>query len=111
MRASAASRPRTFAQSVLKLPRRVKRLIMVSTDAVLLPAALWLALALKFDRLIELRQYSESFVFAVGAGVIIFSLLGLYRAVIHFMGLKAIGIVVIGVTLSVLALGFFEALV
>jgi FlaA1/EpsC-like NDP-sugar epimerase len=36
-----------------------------------------------------------------------FSVLGLYRAVIRFMGLKALGRVVVGVTLSVLALSFF----
>jgi len=95
----------SIASKVLQLPRRTKRIIMIGTDAAMLPAALWLALALKFDRFVSVASYRDILASAVLFGIISFSTLGLYRAVIRFMGLKALGHVVIGVTLSVLALG------
>lgn len=79
---------------------------MLGADAVMLPGALLLALVLKFDRLIEPVRVGPLLVCAVTCGVAAFSLLGFYRAVIRFMGMKAIGRMAIGVTLSVLSLAF-----
>jgi len=100
-----------FAESLLTLPRPAKRLIMIAADAVMLPVCLWAALVLKFDELrIDLVRYGSLLGVAVGAALIIFSALGLYRAVIRFMGPKVMGTVIIGVSLSVLALGAYDRL-
>jgi len=92
---------------LLQLPRKAKRAIMIAADAVMLPIAFWLSLSLKFDTLVPPIEHAATLVCVIVFGVMSFSVLGLYRAVIRFMGLKALGRVVVGVTLSVLALYFF----
>ena len=92
------------SQAVLRLSRPTKRLIMIGTDAVMLPVALLLALILKFDRLVELSGSGSLLTCALVCGVGAFSVLGFYRAVIRFMGLKVIGRMIIGVTLAALGL-------
>ena len=103
----AARRHKSFgasaAEGILALPRQTKRLIMLAADAAAIPLALWVALILKFDRIDPaLDRKVDYFVVAVVSALVIFSLLGLYRAVIRFMGPKAMMTVALGVTLSVL---------
>jgi FlaA1/EpsC-like NDP-sugar epimerase len=98
----------SLARSILKLPRPTKRLIMIGADASVLPLAFWAALILKHDRLVALSPYRDVLVCTVVCGIALFSLLGLYRAIVRFMGAKAIGRVVLAVTLSVLALGLCQ---
>jgi FlaA1/EpsC-like NDP-sugar epimerase len=95
-------------QAVLRLSRPTKRLIMLGADALMLPVVLWLALVLKFDRLVVPEQLDGLFACAVATGVLAFSLLGFYRAVIRFMGMKAISRMLMGVTLSVVGLVLCE---
>ena len=97
----------SVASRLLQLPRRAKRAIMVGSDAVMLPIAFWLSLSLKLDTLTPPVEHAVTFACVVAFGVASFSVLGLYRAVIRFMGLKALGRVVIGVTLSVATLAAF----
>src|SRR6267154_6170344 len=93
----------TAAAAILALPRGTKRLIMATTDAVAIPTALWAALVLKFDRLDPVLDRTLAyFLVAVASALLFFSVLGLYRAVIRFMGPKAMVTVVAGVSLSVL---------
>jgi FlaA1/EpsC-like NDP-sugar epimerase len=97
------------ADAVLGLPRQAKRFIMVTADVVAIPAALWAALALKFDTLDpEIQRTFAYFVVALGSALLVFSAFGLYRAVIRFMGPKAMLTVIAGVTFSVLALAIFD---
>lgn len=96
------------SQAVLQLSRPAKRIIMIGADAVMLPVALWLALVLKFDRLVEPSRVGGLLACAVATGLLAFLLLGFYRAVIHFMGMKAISRMVMGVTLSVVGLVLCE---
>jgi len=99
------------AAAILALPRGTKRLIMAATDAVAIPTALWAALALKFDRLDPaLERTLAYFVVAVASALLFFSVFGLYRAVIRFVGPKAMGTVIAGVSLSVLVLAGFDRL-
>ena len=96
-------------QAILALPRETKRLIMATADVVAIPAALWAALALKFDRLDPaLDRTLAYFVVAVASAVFFFSVLGLYRAVIRFLSPKAMVTIIAGVSLSVLALAAFD---
>lgn len=84
---------------------------MLAADAVAIPAALWAALALKFDRLDPALDHTLAyFLVATASGLLFFSLLGLYRAVIRFVGPKAMGTVIAGVSVSVLVLGLFDRL-
>ena len=102
----------TLAEAVLALPRETKRLIMVITDAVAIPTALWAALALKFDTLDpQIQRTFAYFLVATGSALFVFSVFGLYRAVIRFMGPKAVVTVIVGVTFSVLALAIFDRLI
>lgn len=82
---------------------------MAMADAVAILTALWAAFALKFDRLDPAlgRTYGY-FLVAVVSGLLFFGLFGLYRAVVRFMGLKAVTTVIAGVSFSVLALAVFD---
>ncbi len=97
------------AQALLALPRQQKRLIMLLADAVAIPLSLWAALTLKFDRLDPyLERTAAYFLVALGASLAIFSMLGLYRAVVRFMGPRSMLTVVTGVTLSVAVVVVFD---
>jgi FlaA1/EpsC-like NDP-sugar epimerase len=97
---------------ILALPRKTKRFIVMIADAVAIPTALWAALVLKFDRFDpEIDRTFAYFLVATVSALLVFSVFGLYRAVVRFMGPKAMVTVVAGVTFSVLALGIFDRLV
>ena len=99
----------SVAEAILSLPRVAKRLVMAAADAIAIPTALWAALALKFDQLDPSpdRTYAY-FLVAVISALFFFSVLGLYRAVIRFVGPKAMLTVLAGVSLSVLMLAGFD---
>ncbi len=100
-----------FADRLVELPRSAKRAIMVGADAVAIPAALWAALVLKFDSLLpESALHPSAYLVALGSALVIFSLLGLYRAVVRFIGPKAMMTAVAGVSLSVLILAAYDRL-
>jgi FlaA1/EpsC-like NDP-sugar epimerase len=97
------------AQAILALPRPTKRLIMIAADALAIPMALWAALALKFDRLDPLLERTFAyFLVAIVSALFFFAVMGLYRAVIRFMGPRATATVIAGVSLSVLVLAVFD---
>jgi len=110
---NAAARPASWnvsaAAAVLALPRETKRLIMATADAVAIPTALWAALALKFDRLDPgLDRTFAYFVVAIVSALFFFAVFGLYRAVVRFMGPRAMLAVIGGMSLSVLVLAAFD---
>ena len=95
--------------ALFSLSRRTKRLIMVGADAVALPLALWGALLLKFDRLdFSLADHWDLFLVGAGAAILIFSILGLYRAIIRFIGPQAMMVVVVGIVLSAATLALYD---
>src|ERR1017187_496405 len=95
------------AKSLISLPRPAKQLIMVAADAIMLPLCLWAAIVLKQDRLaVSFGTCGVIFLAAVGAAVVTFWFLGLYRSVIRFMGPQAMGAVIAGVTISAVAATF-----
>jgi FlaA1/EpsC-like NDP-sugar epimerase len=100
------------AQAILGLPRATKRVITVVADAIAIPTALWAALALKFDTLSPSPERTYAyFLVAIGSALLFLSILGLYRAVIRFVGPKAMLTVIAGVSLSVLVLALFDRFV
>ncbi len=117
MKDTDAARRRTSlgasaAEAILALPRPTKRLIMLAADAVALPLAFWVALVLKSDTFNPaLDRKLDYFLVVLISALAVFSLLGLYRAVIRFMGPRAMMTVVLGVTLAVLiAIGYDRAI-
>jgi FlaA1/EpsC-like NDP-sugar epimerase len=95
--------------ALFSLSRRTKRLIMVGADAVALPLALWAALLLKFDRLnFSLADHWDLFLVAASAAIVIFSILGLYRAIIRFIGPQAMMVIVVGIVLSAFTLAVYD---
>lgn len=90
---------------IIRLPRRLKILIMLLCDILLLPLALWSSIALRFS---SFHPYVEGylwvFVLVPVVAVPIFIRIGLYRAVVRFMDDKIIYTIMSGVTLSVLIL-------
>ncbi|HZF14969.1 MAG TPA: nucleoside-diphosphate sugar epimerase/dehydratase [Steroidobacteraceae bacterium] len=82
---------------------------MVAADAVMIPVALWSALVLKFDTFSTgIGGSGWLYAVAVVAALPVFARLGLYRAVIRFVGPAAMFAVAVGVTLSVVLLGVYD---
>ena len=89
----------------ISLPRRQKQFIAAIADYVLLTAAFWSALAIRFETIApNLSGYSWQMLTAPLLAIPIFIRLGLYRAVIRFMEDKVVLVVVGGVSLSIILL-------
>ena len=82
---------------------------MIGADAIALPLALWAALLLKFDRLeFSLADHWDLFLVGAGMAILIFSILGLYRAIIRFIGPQTMAVVVVGIVLSAVTLAVYD---
>jgi len=91
------------------ISRTYKKLIFVSADLLALPLALWSAFALRYGDFWpteKIEPYWWMFMIIPVAGVYIFARLGLYRAVVRFMGQQAIMAIIKGVVL--LSLGLYS---
>jgi len=79
-------------------PRRAKRLVMISADLVGVVAALWAAYALKFDSLSAgFEQDLFLYISAAATSTLLFSAIGLYRAVVRYIGRQVLISIVMGV--------------
>jgi FlaA1/EpsC-like NDP-sugar epimerase len=99
-------------QFLLELPRFKKQAIAALVDAVCLPLTFILAIWLRYDG-IDLELLSHYFWLIVAVPLLsipIFIRLGLYRAVIRYIDQKLVGVIVIGVTLSLLGLAFISVM-
>lgn len=87
---------------ITQLPRRIKSLIMVAADLLLLPLALWCAIALRLGGVNVTLPFAH-WVFFLPAviAIPIFIRCGLYRAVVRYIGDRALLTIVGAVTLSV----------
>lgn len=95
-----------FVQKLFSLPRTQKRLITVAIDAVCILASFWLAVFIRTDSLDPV--YDAQYWILVGLfspfSVCFFVKLGLYRAVLRYAGINALGAIVGGVAASCAAL-------
>lgn len=93
---------------LLVLPRFKKQLITAMVDAICLPITFILAIWLRYDsfNLVLFSQYFWLIIAVPLVSIPIFIRIGLYRAVIRYIDQKIIGVVLMGVTLSVLSLAF-----
>ncbi len=109
MQESKVSPGSMLAVALFSLSRRTKRLIMITADAVVLPLALWAALLLKFDRLsFAPTDRWDLFLIGAAAAIVLFSILGLYRAIIRFIGPQAMVVMVAGMVLSAAVLAAYD---
>jgi len=93
---------RSLTYKAVTMKRTYKRLIMLCADVIVLPLALWSGYALRLSELWPERYLLASwwlFITVPVIGIFIFIRLGLYRAVVRFMGTQAIWAVVKGVLL------------
>ncbi len=93
-------------ERLLDLPYNIKEAALLALDLVAIPLALGAGMALRygqFNFVIGQREILASLL-TVLISAIIFLRLGLYRAVVRFMGHEAIIAILKGVTLSALAL-------
>ncbi|AMN46439.1 hypothetical protein ACG33_04835 [Steroidobacter denitrificans] len=94
-----------FANSLAHLPRSRKRLLMLGADVIGIPLVLWFAISLRLGTAYHHVGGTEwLYVAALLTSVPVFVRMGLYRAVIRFMGPKAIVAVFMGVSSSVVLL-------
>jgi FlaA1/EpsC-like NDP-sugar epimerase len=94
-----------FARQTVDLPRPVKRVIAICADSLMMPLALWAALCLKAGSFAFSLTDWAAYVAVVAISTPIFVRMGLYRAVIRFLGPKAIFAVAFAVLLSGVLLG------
>ncbi|MFE8073377.1 nucleoside-diphosphate sugar epimerase/dehydratase [Marinobacteraceae bacterium S3BR75-40.1] len=90
----------------LELPRFHKRVISLVADVLLLGLALWGAFSLRLENLFIPTdpKYLVLSLITVSVSLATFVKLGLYRAVIRFMSNQAVVAVVLGVTVSTIAM-------
>lgn len=89
------------------ISRTKKKLFFVLLDMVFLPIALWSSFALRFSDLWPIERMQPfwwMFILMPACGVVIFLRLGLYRAVVRFMGQQAMIAIIKGVLLLSLIL-------
>ena len=95
-----------IVNTFLTFPRNIKRIIVLATDMIILPFALWLSFSL---RLGQLYVPSGDIVYLFMAAPIIatpiFIKFGLYRAIIRYIGFLAMWAIVKAVALYTLVWG------
>src|SRR5690606_13279631 len=92
---------RKLVEGTLRLSRGRKKVVMVVADGLMIPVALFLAISVRLGEFGHLgRTGLWPYAAALATTLPIFVRLGLYRAVVRYVGGKAIRTVVAGVTLS-----------
>ena len=80
-----------------------KRIVLLLADLVALPAALWISVALRYgDFSKDMTEFWFVFPVVAVVGVLSFYQLGLYRAIVRYIGPSAMLPVVQGVTIAAL---------
>lgn len=94
-------------ERLIQLPRNIKQAGLLAVDMGFVAFAIWAAVAFRYGRMDFAFGPVEIFcaAFTVVVSAFIFLRLGLYRAVIRFMGQQAIWAVITAVSYSTLVLG------
>ncbi|HEY9050678.1 MAG TPA: nucleoside-diphosphate sugar epimerase/dehydratase [Gammaproteobacteria bacterium] len=97
----------TLHDRLMDLPRNTRQMLLLSLDSLFVPLSLWGAWLLSVGR--GLESINAMHLLAAGTVVLsseyIFLRLGLYRAVIRYMGHQAIVAIVKGISLSTVVAG------
>jgi len=95
-----------YLRQTVELPRPTKRVISVIADTLMMPLALWAASSLKLGYPAFSLNDWPAYLAVVCVSIPIFVRLGLYRAVIRFLGHNAVFAVALAIALSAAVLGF-----
>nr|MBP9642512.1 polysaccharide biosynthesis protein [Budvicia sp.] len=89
---------------LFSVPRKQKRIISVVADTAFLLVAYWSALVLRFGSLVVLfePQYWLLCSVLIPASIACFIKLGLYRAILRYLGAQALMAIAVGVLFSTL---------
>ncbi|MCU8082679.1 polysaccharide biosynthesis protein [Shewanella sp. SM23] len=95
-----------FLQGLFRLKRAHKRMVSVVIDSVFLCFAFWAALLVRLDDVSVLVNgaYWALLMVVVPLSIVGFAKLGLYRAVLRYMGLQALTAILFGVVASTISL-------
>jgi FlaA1/EpsC-like NDP-sugar epimerase len=93
-------------QFLFALPRGAKTLIALVTDVIFLLFAMWFALSIRFETLYVPTDYRAPLAVLLSAAlsIVIFRQLGLYRAIVRYIGARALVAVWFGVTFSAIVM-------
>ena len=105
MDSKTVARSGDYVRQTVDLPRPAKRIISIFADAVMMPLALWAASSLKRGFPAFTISDWPAYLAVVAISIPIFVRLGLYRAVIRFLGHKAVFAVAFAIALSGTLLG------
>jgi len=96
-----------IAEKFINLPRFYKQVLAASTDSILLLTALWIAFTLRLGELYLPTSNTITALFIVSPfiAIPIFTRFGLYRAIIRYIGLRALWAVVQAVSLYAILWG------
>ncbi|CAH9052955.1 UDP-N-acetyl-alpha-D-glucosamine C6 dehydratase [Pseudoalteromonas holothuriae] len=91
---------------LLGASRSHKRLVTLALDSVFIISAFWLALIVRLDSVAPLAVIKNWFLLVIllPVSLFIFVRLGLYRAVLRYVGANAVGAVVLGTVISTVVL-------
>ncbi|MFD1244757.1 polysaccharide biosynthesis protein [Paralysiella testudinis] len=92
--------------ALLSLPRNTKKTILLTHDFLIILFAFWFSIAIRWDFIHEVAKKEYWVLWAITTVVTItcFIRLGLYRAVIRFLGSKVLSTALVGSIISVLIL-------
>ncbi|MGS0724752.1 polysaccharide biosynthesis protein [Shewanella sp. 0m-11] len=95
-----------FLQCLFSLKRVEKRIVSVLIDSLFLVIAFWGAVLVRVDDISALTNGSYWLLIAsvVPLSILGFAKLGLYRAVLRYMGLQALSAIILGVVVSTVSL-------
>lgn len=91
-----------LTQKLLDLPRNTKRILMLAADLMILPVIYWLSLSFAKNEIVTSFTGPQFFsvVITTAVSVLVFVKLGLYRAVVRYMGPEVLMAVLKGVSAS-----------
>ena len=91
---------------IINSPRPFKRLVSVLFDAIVIPTCIILALWTEHGNdLISNRQIVGSSLVTIFISIWVFKKLGLYHAILRYLGIATISVLIIGVSISSLTYG------
>ncbi len=95
-----------FIRSIASLPRRQKQVVLVTMDMCILPLMMWLAYAIRLARPnVTVMQGLEAwYIYVAITGVLIFALLGIYRAIVRSFNEDYLLRISIGTFIQIVAL-------
>jgi FlaA1/EpsC-like NDP-sugar epimerase len=110
LRSNTVKEPGGFIGRTAEWSRPTKRIISVFADATMMPLALWGAISLKAGYPVFSSTHWLDYAVVVAISIPVFVRLGLYRAVIRFLGYRAAFAVVLAIVFSGALLGLIGTL-